>query len=139
MLALLTEGPRHGYDLIRALEERSGGAYAPSPGVVYPTFTFLEEAGLIAQQGAEGARKLYGLTEDGRAQVEAQRESIAEAFARLDHIRVKAQVLAHGPVARAMDNLKAALRGRLTPGVDKAVVFAVADALDEAARRIERL
>ena len=66
VLALLEDSPRHGYDVIRALEERSSGVYSPSPGVVYPTLTFLEEAG-YATAAAEGTRKVYTITDDGRA------------------------------------------------------------------------
>jgi len=62
LLKLIAEKPRHGYDLIRAIEERTGGAYAPSPGIVYPTLTMLSDMGLIEEQTAEGARKLFAIT-----------------------------------------------------------------------------
>ena len=65
VLALLADQPRHGYDIIKALEERSHGAYSPSPGVVYPTLTFLEEAGYTTAT-TEGAKKVYAITEAGR-------------------------------------------------------------------------
>jgi len=139
MLALIGEEPRHGYDIIRELGARTGGAYAPSPGVVYPALTLLEETGLVAQQASEGDKKQFVLTDAGRLHLAENAEAIAETFARLDHIRVKAAILSYGPVARAMDNLKAALRGRLSDGAEKEVVFAVADAIDLAARTIERL
>src|SRR5262249_45140783 len=66
LLALLAERPSHGYELIKALEERSGGFYTPSPGMVYPALTWLEEVG-YASVTAEGAKKLYSITETGRA------------------------------------------------------------------------
>ena len=66
VLALLAENPRHGYDIIKALEEKSSGVYSPSPGVVYPTLTFLEEAG-YATAVAEGTKKVYSITEEGSA------------------------------------------------------------------------
>ena len=69
VLALLAEQPRHGYDVIKALEERSRGAYSPSPGVVYPTLTYLEEAG-YASASAEGNKKVYAITETGRTHLE---------------------------------------------------------------------
>ena len=67
ILALLAEQPRHGYEIIKAIEERLGGAYAPSPGVVYPTLTWLEELGYAEVQSAQGNRKLYAITAEGRA------------------------------------------------------------------------
>jgi len=76
VLALLAEQPRHGYDVIKALEERSRGAYSPSPGVVYPTLTYLEEAG-YANASAEGNKKVYAITEAGKAHLEENRD-IAE-------------------------------------------------------------
>jgi len=76
VLALLAEKPRHGYDVIKALEERSRGAYSPSPGVVYPTLTYLEEAG-YASASAEGNKKVYAITGAGKAHLEENRD-IAE-------------------------------------------------------------
>ena len=73
VLALLAEQPRHGYDVIKALEERSHGAYSPSPGVVYPTLTYLEEAG-YASASAEGNKKVYAITEAGREHLEENRD-----------------------------------------------------------------
>ncbi len=75
VLALLEEGPRHGYDIIKALEERSAGFYSPSPGVVYPTLTFLEEAG-YATAAAEGSKKVYTISESGRVYLAENRESV---------------------------------------------------------------
>src|ERR1700742_488389 len=65
LLALRAEKPSHGYELIKALEERSSGYYSPSPGMVYPALTYLEELG-HASVTAEGTRKLYSATEAGR-------------------------------------------------------------------------
>lgn len=73
VLALLEEGPRHGYEIIKALEEKSSGVYSPSPGVVYPTLTFLEETG-YATSATEGAKKIYSITDAGRSHLEANRE-----------------------------------------------------------------
>ncbi|MCQ8278093.1 PadR family transcriptional regulator [Acetobacteraceae bacterium KSS8] len=80
LLALLEERPAHGYELIRSLEERSGGFYAPSPGMVYPALTFLDEIGHAAVS-QDGNRKLYTLTEEGRAHLNGKR---ADATAMLD-------------------------------------------------------
>ena len=66
-LALIEIEPRHGYDLIREIETRSNGAYAPSPGIVYPTLALLEETGQIEARASEGAKKQFALTEAGKA------------------------------------------------------------------------
>ncbi|MET3592382.1 MULTISPECIES: PadR family transcriptional regulator [Mesorhizobium] len=81
-LSLLAEAPRHGYDIIKALEERTSGIYSPSPGVVYPTLTFLEEAG-YAVSSSEGNKKVFSITEAGRAHLEENRETIDNV---LDHL-----------------------------------------------------
>ncbi|OBQ84461.1 MULTISPECIES: PadR family transcriptional regulator [unclassified Mesorhizobium] len=81
-LSLLAEAPRHGYDIIKALEERTSGIYSPSPGVVYPTLTFLEEAG-YAVSSSEGNKKVFSITEAGRAHLEQNREMIDHV---LDHL-----------------------------------------------------
>ncbi|MBY5751944.1 PadR family transcriptional regulator [Rhizobium leguminosarum bv. viciae] len=88
ILALLDEQPRHGYELIKLLEERSGGFYVPSPGVIYPALTYLEETGL-AEVETEGAKKLYRITEDGRGRVEENRPMILQTFAKLERIGEK--------------------------------------------------
>ena len=85
LLALLAERPSHGYELIKALEERSGGFYSPSPGMIYPALTWLEEVG-YASVTAEGAKKLYSLTEAGREYLRANQESADAMLGQLEHI-----------------------------------------------------
>ena len=70
-LALIAEQPRHGYEIIKVLEDKTAGWYSPSPGIVYPTLTFLEEAGYVTAQ-TEGAKKLYTITEEGRAYLDGE-------------------------------------------------------------------
>jgi DNA-binding PadR family transcriptional regulator len=70
VLALLAEKPMHGYQLIHEIEERSGGAWKPSPGSVYPTLQLLADEGLISAEESNG-RKTYSLTDEGRAATEA--------------------------------------------------------------------
>ncbi|HUC60872.1 MAG TPA: PadR family transcriptional regulator [Alphaproteobacteria bacterium] len=82
ILALIEEKPRHGYELIKEIEERSSGFYAPSPGMVYPALTYLEEIG-HADIEAEGAKKLYRITAAGKAHLEANREVIQAMLAQL--------------------------------------------------------
>ncbi|WP_283194110.1 PadR family transcriptional regulator [Rhizobium sp. AN80A] len=88
ILALLAEQPRHGYELIKLLEERSGGFYVPSPGVIYPALTYLEETGL-AEVEAEGTKKLYRITESGRKQVEENSSMIDMTLGKLERIGEK--------------------------------------------------
>ncbi len=83
LLALLEEQPRHGYDLIREIEERTGGSYAPSPGVVYPTLTMLDEMGHIDEVKEEGARKRFAITDAGKAFLEEKREEVDALLERL--------------------------------------------------------
>lgn len=85
ILALLASKPSHGYEIIKALEERSGGFYSPSPGMVYPALTYLEEVG-HAEVESEGAKKLYRITASGEARLKEDR-SIADAvLAQLERI-----------------------------------------------------
>jgi DNA-binding PadR family transcriptional regulator len=139
ILSQIAEAPSHGYQIIKTLEERTGGVYAPSPGVVYPTLTMLEEQGLIEQSGSDGAKKLYAITADGRAALDQESATLKAILARLN------DSAEHGPgfsprLFRAQGNLRMALRLRLTQGpltpeqVDKitAALDAAAKAIDEA-------
>ena len=121
ILALLEGQAAHGYELIRVLEERSGGFYAPSPGVIYPALTYLDEIGRVTVE-PDGNRKRYRLTDEGRAHLDAHRaaasamldalgrighrmEHVREAFAGLDAIDPEAADDLH----RARHALKHAL------------------------------
>ncbi|HEY1543755.1 MAG TPA: PadR family transcriptional regulator, partial [Xanthobacteraceae bacterium] len=84
-LALIAEQPRHGYEIIKVLEEKTAGWYSPSPGIVYPTLTFLEEAGYVMAQ-AEGAKKLYTITDEGRAYLDQNRDFVDAVLERLKKI-----------------------------------------------------
>ncbi|WP_425285199.1 PadR family transcriptional regulator [Devosia insulae] len=92
-LFLIEQQPRHGYDLIKAIEEHSKGFYSPSPGIVYPALTYLEEAGYVTS-AAEGNKKLYTITEEGRTHLNDNREAIqstldflAKAGSGMEHLR----------------------------------------------------
>jgi DNA-binding PadR family transcriptional regulator len=91
-LALIAEQPRHGYDIIKQLEERTSGWYSPSPGIVYPTLTYLEEAGYLTSQ-ADGAKKLYTITDEGRSYLEENRAFVEAILDRLASIGRKADHL----------------------------------------------
>jgi DNA-binding PadR family transcriptional regulator len=87
-LALIAEQPRHGYEIMKVLEDKTAGWYAPSPGIVYPTLTYLEETGYVTAQ-ADGAKKLYTITEEGRAHLEENRALVDAVLGRLDAIGEK--------------------------------------------------
>jgi len=84
-LALIAEQPRHGYEIIKVLEEKTEGWYAPSPGIVYPTLTYLEEAGYVTAQ-ADGAKRLYSITAEGRTYLESNRAFVDAVLERLDAV-----------------------------------------------------
>src|ERR1700728_4947550 len=81
-LALIEQEPRHGYEIIKLVEEKTAEWYSPSPGIVYPTLTYLEEAGYVTAS-AEGSKKLYTITDEGRAYLAANRELVDVVLARL--------------------------------------------------------
>jgi DNA-binding PadR family transcriptional regulator len=88
LLALIAEKPSHGYDLIKLLEERSGGYYVPSPGMIYPALTYLEEAGHATIE-QEGTKKLYRISEEGKAYLDQNRAAADELLGQLDRIARK--------------------------------------------------
>jgi DNA-binding PadR family transcriptional regulator len=140
LLKLAEDQPRHGYDLIRAIEERTGGAYAPSPGVVYPTLTLLGDMGLLDEQKAEGARKLFAITEAGHQHLAERAEEVAGLFARLDALGGHARRADASPVRRAMHNLRNVLQQRMAQDdVPAEQAHQIAEMIDELARKVERL
>jgi len=82
-LALIAEQPRHGYEIIKLFEEKTGEWYSPSPGIVYPTLTYLEEAGHVTAS-AEGSKKLYAITDEGRAYLKSNRDVVDAVLDRLN-------------------------------------------------------
>lgn len=139
ILALIADKPRHGYEVIKALSERVGGDYSPSPGVVYPTLTLLEDMGLASAAQEEGGRKLYTITPEGQKTLAENRAQIDAIFARLDG-EAGPDWADAGNVMRAMLNLRAAVKLRLRGRqATKEQIQAVADALDAAAKTIERI
>lgn len=121
ILALLEEKPAHGYELIRALEEKSGGFYTPSPGVIYPALTYLDEIG-HAEAEPEGKRKLYSITVEGKAYLAENREradGLFEALAR---------------IASRMDRVRAAFEGSEEADPDREEHVRAIQALKQALR-----
>ncbi|MFG1377087.1 PadR family transcriptional regulator [Xanthobacter autotrophicus] len=87
-LSLIAEQPRHGYEIIKVIEEKTAGWYSPSPGVVYPTLTFLEEAGYVTSE-PDGAKKRYAITEEGTAYLAENRDFADAIIGRLSEIGLK--------------------------------------------------
>lgn len=140
LLKLIADEPRHGYDLIRAIEELTGGRYAPSPGVVYPTLTLLQDMGLIEEATGEGARKPFQVTEEGRAHLAERGEEIDRLFERLAELKPSGSDQAGPAIGRAVKNLMTALSHRVgRDGLDEDLLHEIAAILDEAAQRIERV
>ena len=138
VLALIEEKPRHGYEIIKAIEDRSAATYSPSPGVIYPTLTLLEEIGHATVTEADG-KKLYAITPEGSAYLAANRAALDAAMARIDSVRA-----AHGgglapEILRASENLRLAFRLRRARGpLTEEQVRKIAEAFDAAALAIER-
>lgn len=140
LLRLIADEPRHGYDLIRAIETLTGGAYAPSPGVVYPTLTLLDEMGQIEEQQSDGAKKRFAATDAGRAHLDENAEQVGVLMARLASLGEQATRTDGAPIRRAMGNLKVALGHRFAQGgFSEGTLHDVAALIDEVAQKIERL
>ena len=141
ILFLIAEKPRHGYDVIKAVETLSDGNYAPSPGVVYPMLTMLQDLGHIEDVPEEGSRKTYQATADGRAWLEEQAEQMPDLLERLDAMGGGQRSRGDSPpIGRAVKNLMTALSNRVgRDGIDEDLLHEIAAILDEAAQRIERV
>src|SRR5450830_442090 len=136
VLALIEISPRHGYEIIKAIEERCGGAYAPSPGAVYPTLTLLEEQDHVTSSESASGKKLYTITELGRGYLDENRAQVDGILARLDMFaRVQARKALPERVHQAMHTLKHALLLNKTSWSD-AEAERVSAVLEQAANAI---
>src|SRR5436190_4660859 len=140
LLKLIADEPRHGYDLIRAIEELTGGEYAPSPGVVYPTLTLLQDMGLIEEAAGDGPRKPFQITDEGRSHLAEREEEVEALFERLRDLAPREEHTAGPAIGRAIKNLMTALSHRVgREGLNEELLHEIAAILDEAAQRIERV
>jgi DNA-binding PadR family transcriptional regulator len=129
-LALIAEQPRHGYEIIKVLEEKTAGWYSPSPGIVYPTLTYLEEAGYVTAQ-AEGTKKLYTITDEGRAYLDQNRDFVDAVLERLGAIG--------GKIARMRRRLGGEDRDdRRAPALPSLVRAALENLREVAGERLEK-
>ncbi len=140
VLKLLSEQPSYGYQLIKTMEERLGGGYTPSAGVIYPTLTMLEEEGLASVSTSENNKKVYSVTAEGNQYLEANKERIAELFARLE---VAGRGFRRGrspEIMRAFMNLRGAIAMRLhRENVTPEQIRKISEAINAAAKAIDEI
>lgn len=140
ILRLLDEKPRHGYEIIKALEERFGGTYAPSPGVVYPTLQLLEDLGYARVVPESEGKKTYEITDAGRAYLAENRDTVDSIFDRISTLMGHFLDEPMTEVHRAFRRAGKATYGRATDAVQNpAVLKQIVEILDRAAREIEAI
>ncbi|MBO9603727.1 MAG: PadR family transcriptional regulator [Novosphingobium sp.] len=140
LLKLIADQSRHGYELIKAIEELTGGTYVPSAGTVYPTLAQLADEGLIEDTAGEGSRKAFAATDAGRTEIDERGEEVEALIARLAELGKQDERHRSPEVFRALMNLGSVLKNtvfRGNPDADK--LQQIVDILDETAKRIERL
>jgi DNA-binding PadR family transcriptional regulator len=139
VLALIAEQPRHGYELIKELEDRTGGAYRPSPGVIYPTLALLEDEGFIRPAIGEAGRKLYETTDEGRAALAENQAGVDAVFGRMAQAAEGADST-RPRIHRAMANLGMAMGQRISRRpITQDEIDRVVAIIDEAAAAIEKV
>jgi DNA-binding PadR family transcriptional regulator len=140
ILRLLAEKPRHGYDIIKDLEERFGGSYAPSPGTVYPTLTMLEDLGFARARDEEGGKKIYEITDEGRKHLAEHSDTVDDIFEKISrfvHDILDAPMM---QVNHAFRNVGRATYGKASSSVkDKELLARIKEILDKAAAEIDAL
>lgn len=137
VLSLFDERERHGYELIRLIKAQSRGAYAPSPGMIYPALSELAEEGFLTQVSEEAGRKAFKLADAGRAEATARAAEVAAITERLSHLG-RQDAKTQAPLRRAMANLELALEHSAN-GAPRERVDRIVELLDQTAREIERL
>ena len=138
VLDLIASQPRHGYEIIKAIEDMLNGQYIPSPGVIYPTLTYLEETGLISSE-ANATKKLYTITNEGRVALDANSASVQAVRERIEAARIRFGGPPAPEMIRAMYNLRVAIQVRLSKGeLTPESLAKVTAALDRAAGEVER-
>ena len=140
ILQLLMEKPSYGYELIKAIEERLSGGYAPSPGVVYPTLTLLAEEGLAEVTETTGAKKLYAATEAGKVHLKENDGTVKAIFGRMEEAGRMFGRERVPQIERAVMNLRMAMKMRMRRGgLTAEQTRKIADAIDAAARAIDEV
>ena len=140
LLALSAERPSRGYELIKQIEDMTGGAYAPSPGAVYPTLQLLEDEGAIQEAEAEGAKKPFAATQQGCDELDTRKDEVEGLMRRLGRHAERTTTVRSHDLFRAMGNLGSVLKNRARSGkLDERTINEIVDMIDEMAKRIERL
>ncbi|BEU98703.1 PadR family transcriptional regulator (plasmid) [Acidovorax sp. DW039] len=139
-MSLLAERPSYGYELIKHIEVLVGGDYSPSPGVIYPTLTYLVDMGWATVHDGEGGRKQYTITSAGLAQLEQQGSELMDLKEQLQMGKAYMEARRSPDVERAMGNLKAVLHQRLGEGgINAELARRIATAIDATALAIQQL
>lgn len=138
VLALIAEQPRHGYELIKELEDRTGGAYRPSPGVIYPLLSLLEDEGFIRPSESDGGRKLFEITPEGQAALETNGAAVNALFERISEASRGSRMGGHR-VGRAMANLGMALGQRMRREISEEQIDRIISMIDDTAAAIEKV
>jgi len=140
ILQMLAEKPRHGYEIIKELEERFGGTYAPSAGTVYPTLALLEDMGYASVTLEEGGKKVYVITPEGTKYLDENRGAVDDIFERIASFGSSVFSDAMGDVNKAFGRLARATYATAPWYTkDTTVISGIREALEEATRRIEAL
>jgi DNA-binding PadR family transcriptional regulator len=140
ILHLLQEKPRHGYEIIKEVEVLVGGGYSPSPGVIYPTLTLLEEMGYATVEAEEGGKKLYRITAEGDAHLQENSVMLQQILKKFELRREPRPGTDSPELRRATQNFRMALHTRLAKGeLSKQELHAMIDIIDQAAVAIERV
>jgi DNA-binding PadR family transcriptional regulator len=140
ILQLIADKPSYGYEIIKAIEEKLSGAYAPSPGVVYPTLTMLEEEGFAVVSSTEGSKKLYAATEQGVEYLKENKVVLKAIFGRMEQAGKTFGRGRSPQIMRAIMNLRYALKIRTErANLSPEQIRKVAEAIDAAARAIDEV
>ena len=140
ILQLLQEKPRHGYEIIKELEDRFGGVYSPSAGTVYPTLSLLEDLGYASVTLEEGGKKVYAITEAGKKYLEENRSAVNDIFDRIADFGASFLSDAMRDVHRAFGDVSRATYSTAPRNArDRDVLAKIAEILERAAREIEEL
>lgn len=140
ILHLLSESPSYGYQLIKKLEERLSGGYAPSPGVIYPTLTMLEEEGFATVTTSADGKKVYTVTAEGQEHLQANKRRLDEVLQRLEHAGRGFQRGRSPQIMRAFLNLRGAIKARVSrEGASPEELRKIVEAINAAAKAIDDL
>ena len=139
ILHFLSSNTAHGYELIKSIEAIAKGEYVPSPGIIYPNLSLLEEMGLITAVQSDSSKKAWMLTEEGHASLAEQQDELSHVIARLESLGVLGDNRRIPEIQRAIHNFKVALNTKLgQTDLPKETLYSIIDTLDQAAKDIER-